>query len=287
MKQILAGIFLAHISLGAELKSFVADWENYRLRIDVQLDRSQLEDQHNLLHIRDRLKEECLLAISDVLEKMPVDNSYKLGDLLLRYPDFASTYAQFLRSLELQRFLQEGAIFSAGLDIPLRGPRGLLGILPLPYGRLRYEGLQEAEYVSEAYLLNRVQGEYLPRAARQAYSGLLIDVRSLPFSPSLAPRIFSQEGRLIYGPEYLSFQAVRQRALAGFFQSTEHPEVERRVGKKPFFVVPLDLRGKQRTDVVLAEEDVQELFAHPETLRNLQKTRVVFLVASERKISLP
>ena len=94
----------------------------------------------------------------------------------------------------------------------------------------------------------------------------------------MAPRIYSQNGRLIYGPEFIRRDVGTNRGIAAYVKSIAHAEVTRRAGKHPLLTVALAAQGKYQTNIVLATEEITKLFDHKQTVKNLLKCRVVIIV---------
>ncbi len=256
---------------------FQPDWSRYIIRVDRELETPERELGKSQ-SIRASAHEAVLLGASRPLEAFPVDNTRLLRDILAVNPTFAGEYSIFLQNLPLNRARFSGKTYYAGIDIPLRGTKGLLAILPLPWERNQYAALSDEEYISEAYESNRLRSEYRNSPAPEQYTGLIVDMRGIEFRPALAPRIFSEDGRLIYGPEFLSRRAGIERGIAGYARSLSDTELKARTGKRPLHIVALESMGHYRTDAVIAEEDAMKIFDHPTTLKNLRKAKVVFLI---------
>lgn len=257
--------------------TFIPDWENYRFVLKAKLELQSFVDRESYSVAREILLEGLREGLSYYLEELYFDQNLQIKDVLMQNPGFAQEYSFYISQINLQFFSQDGNSFHGVLEIPVRQSRGFYSILPMPWNKRNYEGLLPEEYVGQAYVVKKIQKEYI-NSVGEPYTCLIIDVRNLPFMPSFAPRVFSKNGRLIYGPEFLNAATGKERGVVGFYYSLEHPELARRVGKKALYVLPLTVSGKNQTNVVLAEEDVEDIFGHPVTLKNLRKARVAFIL---------
>ena len=164
------------------------------------------------------------------------------------------------------------------MTINLRGRKGLLKHLPLPWQNEKYELLRDAVFQGKAYANTNSYREYKLSKAPPIYTGLVVDVSEFKFNPSLAPRIYSRAGRLLYGPEFIIRLVGVRRGIAAFAKSFRQSNVKNRAGRHPLLTIALAVNGKYRTDAVISDKDAELIFQAKQTIRNLQKCRVVFLI---------
>lgn len=110
--------------------------------------------------------------------------------------------------------------------------------------------------------------------ATQPYTGLIVDARDVALQPALFPRVYGEQGEVLYGPGRVQAQAARQEGMAVYVHSMaaalEHP----RVGRRPEVLKAFSVQGKLATNaVVLApKQDLVQL------VPALQHARVVFVL---------
>lgn len=254
------------------------DWARFRINVaaTIAIDENLSVTQRDL--IRSQAKERILTRASLYLEEFFVDANWRISDVLNDNRQFSREYSLFLETIELGSLFFRSSKIETNLVIPIRGRRGLLNRVPLPWATERYQLLRKSEYIGEAYQQREAHGEYDSSLSPVRYTGLLIDARELDLRPSLAPRIYSQDGKLLYGPEYLTAQAGTSRGVASYVTEYGHKEVSRRAGRHPLLTAALSVQGRYQTNLVIASEDAARLFDHPDTLRNLQKCKVVIMV---------
>ncbi len=280
-------IYLAQAPLNSRIEAngvageqtyFEIDWENYHYMATSQILVERNTPVHERYYMRYFFRDLILQKISIGLENLYVDSSHKIMDILDANNEFKREYPLYLEAMELTRVNFRNNYIEVSTSLPLRGNKGLIGKLPLPWQTLAYAGLTEAEYVGEAYESRVAESEYRGGIVPIAYTGLLIDLRGMDVNQALAPRIYSQSGRLIYGPEYIIKEIGVQRGVASYVKSLNDYEVKNRAGEKPYFAVALSTKGKFKTDAVISDMDTAKAFEHEETLNNLLKCRVVFIV---------
>ena len=271
----LFSVFLAEGKAKVEIDTL---WDRYTIKI---LGNSLLGEKHHSFSRsfwQEENREAIIKRLSLFLENFLVDRNTQIKNILSNDPDFSREYTIFLDSLYLDRFfIREGQSFSE-MFVLLRGDRSLLSILPLPWKQLGYHDLEPSEYVGEGYLDTEAKESFKTNFLPVRYTGLIVDVRGYGLQPSLSPRILSQNGKLIYGAEFISSALGVRRGIVGFNKDLNSREVVRRAGERPMLAVALSVSGRFNTDAVISHRDLQEFFRHPGSVKNLLKCKVIFLV---------
>ena len=110
-------------------------------------------------------------------------------------------------------------------------------------------------------------------------SGLVLDVREQPdFVPSLEPRIYTDQGRLIYGPEVITRACTIRRGPAIYYTDEEKALKDPRVGMQTLYAYAAGVLGNGRSDLVLDASDAERLLASPVGRQSLHYCAVVFVV---------
>jgi hypothetical protein len=273
-------------SLEDEKTSFFIDWSSYQYKIQSNININEGVSINERFYLREQVKEIILKKISAGIENMYVDNDHKIMDMLDENKNFRREYPTYLQSVNVVRMTFRNSLIEASTALPLRGANGLLTHLPLPWGTMVYNTLKEPEYVGEAYGKTRVGNEYEAGLVPLKYSGVIIDLRGMDINEALAPRIFSQTGQLIYGPEFIMHKIGVQRGIVAYAYDMTEAEVKIRAGEAAYYTVALSTRGMYKTDVVISNQDTARLMQHTVTLENLQKCRVVFLIDKKQDIGV-
>ncbi|MDH5720826.1 MAG: hypothetical protein OEZ13_09465 [Spirochaetia bacterium] len=266
-----------------EQSNIQVDWQNYFVIVNAEFKLSKKAPISERELLREQTKEDILQLISHYLENLVVDENRLLKNILASNDEFSREYSLFLETLEMHgMFFRENKIITS-MKIPLRGKNGLLARVPLNWNHYNYESLKSNEYVGEAYQRNSYNSEYIKSLSPVKYTGLIIDVRNLDFNVSLSPKIFDQNGKLIYGEEFIPPNAGKRRGIAAFLTNLNNSEVERRVGRRPLLTTAVETSGFNKTNAVLIIRDAARIFDHEETVKNLRKCRVVFLINEKNK----
>ncbi|MES0491262.1 MAG: hypothetical protein ABUK01_14810 [Leptospirales bacterium] len=279
---LIGALFSFHAGYGIDLSNgqnrFDIYWRNYKYMISSEISLPRSLAVNERYYVRSKVREIILHKVSMDIESMFVDNSRRIRDLLDTSSVFRREYPLFLDSLTIDSLIFRNNRVESSASLALRGDNGLLRRLPLPWHILEYSTLTKPEYVGEAYEDDTVKYEYRAGVVPIAYTGIVIDLRGMKINKALAPRIFSQNGRLLYGPEFILKKIGAQRGLVGYVHKMDDAEIALRAGIRPYFTVALTTRGQYKTDVVLSREDTAKAMGHPETLTNILKCRVIFII---------
>lgn len=107
-------------------------------------------------------------------------------------------------------------------------------------------------------------------------TGLVVNARGLGLTPSMAPNIVDESGKVVYGTEVVSDKGLKQGGIVGYAKLDD--QAKDRVGDKPMVVKALRLADKSKTDVVIANGDADKLRDPNSNLSFLADGKVVLLV---------
>lgn len=120
------------------------------------------------------------------------------------------------------------------------------------------------------------QTRKVSEAGAVTYTGLVVNARGLGITPSMAPRILDEGGKVVYGTEVVSEKGLQQGGIVGYARSDE--QARERAGDKPLVVKALRLADRAKTDLVIANGDADKLRGAVSNLSFLSDGRVVLLV---------
>jgi hypothetical protein len=109
------------------------------------------------------------------------------------------------------------------------------------------------------------------------YTGVLIDARNIDLNPALFPRILNEDGRVVYGPEFLISTFAAQRGSVGYYDQMMPAQNDDRVGLNPIRINALRASGRDSTDLIISDADALRLHGSLENLKLLERCRVVIL----------
>jgi hypothetical protein len=254
----------------------VVDWQNERILLSVEWQPGQALARQSNAALRQRMREELIKKLSVVVSSL-WNRARPHSHTATREPDLSDLWS----SLRPDTFQVAENRALATMQLALRGRGSLLAHLPFGYGSELVT--ETAEALPVIYDKRPYKGEFDNSDHEPLlYTGLVIDARHLPYAPSLNLGIFTSAGRQIYGTGFVTRATAVRRGIAGFFPSDAVPAALRRAGKRPLKVTAIDLIDSGENGIVISEEDVAKLLAHPESVRNLRRARVVILVDAQR-----
>ena len=110
------------------------------------------------------------------------------------------------------------------------------------------------------------------------FTGLVIDCRDLDVKPALSPKILDENGLEIYGSAYVSREWASKHGIVGYVRDLAQAVELDRVGDTPGKVKALRASGPNRTDVVIARKDAEDIRSAAQNLKFLSECRVVLVI---------
>lgn len=148
----------------------------------------------------------------------------------------------------------------------LHGPKGFLA-------------LNDGGDLSDDFLPFRTERwpDFGPQTNRRRWEALVISAPYLKVTPALAPRIWTESGRLIYDVSFVPVEAASESGFVTYAWTPFH--VVRTALPNAFHCIALTTRTPTGTDIVLADEDADHFLSSPSSLEVLRNCRVVILAA--------
>ena len=178
-------------------------------------------------------------------------------------------------------YMSDGSV-EMEAELFLRGELMDLLLPPTGGGKRITDGLRcplcgqpwpEEQEVPEDIQLVPIEEEH-----RGPFSGLIVDGRGLDVSPALAPKVFNEEGKTVYGVEFANRAPSLEAGIVGYEQDFERAQKDKRVGPNPLVVKSLRALGPNKTDLEIDKNDSALLHSMPEHLQFMKECRVIILV---------
>ncbi len=107
------------------------------------------------------------------------------------------------------------------------------------------------------------------------YSSLVIDTRGLRVEPMILPSVFSEEGLEVYGRFRVDIRHSTKYGIVAYATSQDEAMNNRLAGDRPYYTVALrEMKGCP----VIADRDVRKILSSPETVAQLKRCRVIFII---------
>jgi hypothetical protein len=110
------------------------------------------------------------------------------------------------------------------------------------------------------------------------YTGLIIDATGMDANPAMLPKIFSQNGQVLFGTGKIDREYVVKHGLMGYQRSLEKAKSLNRVGNNPLIISPISIRGTNRSDFVVSPQDAERIRMAASQQNFLGQCRVVAVV---------
>ncbi|MFN4215777.1 MAG: hypothetical protein ACK4HQ_00030 [Brevinematales bacterium] len=239
----------------------VINWTQGKIRCEVRLPFSP-NASPNIGKTRAQIESEVR---SELREKLVKAMGYiQISDLFL-LRDYYSMQSQIRNEL-LERvneafyypLIQEGNFAKGIAELDFFGPKGIAPIFFRDISKISL-----SSYIQKQRDLDW-------------YDGIIVDVfLYTQFLPSLYFRIYDEENNLIYGPEVVDENVLFNHGVCEYVASLGAAFQSRRLGTKIFYVVPLMVRGRNPTEVVISSKDAKKLLANARTHEAIKTGRVV------------
>jgi hypothetical protein len=110
------------------------------------------------------------------------------------------------------------------------------------------------------------------------FTGLVINAKGLEVQEALSPKILMEDGRVVYGAEWVNPETPKDQGLVGYIRGIQDAKSHERVTATPFVVKALRVTGGNKTDLVISDADAQTLHVVPEHLEFLENARVLVVL---------
>ncbi len=117
-----------------------------------------------------------------------------------------------------------------------------------------------------------------PSVTSKLYTGLVVDARELSVRPAMAPKIMNEDGKEIYGSDYVSRDFAVREGIVGYIKDPTAAQTNPRVADKPLFIKAVKVLGNSRVDLTVSNADAVIIHDVAQKLGILEKCRVIILV---------
>ncbi|MGC8765621.1 MAG: hypothetical protein ACP5QT_07020 [Brevinematia bacterium] len=251
-------------NLVEEIPAFDAeiDWTSGILRAKITIPSSQSEA--NIGRFYDRVQNEVNEALQSRLNKaigvVRLSRDFKASDYYNAYPEIRYEVYSHLENARYYPVVKDGNSFKGMAELFLYGKDGILGIF--------FKNLQKRDVTN--YIDEMKDLEY--------FDTLVIDMLLFKdFSPSVAPRIYDEDGLLLYGPETMDYESFLKNGGCLFTRSLSYAFSSQRTGKRVFYTMPKGITGMLNTDIVLFNSDAARLFASRRSIKYINQGNVIIV----------
>lgn len=131
--------------------------------------------------------------------------------------------------------------------------------------------------IPEGVKLVPLENELTPQ-----YTGVLIDARDILVNPALFPKIFSDEGKEVYGLSFATAEYVSAQGLVNYTTSFSDAYQSDLLGINPLRITALRSTGQNKTDIIISDASAKMMHSSQHNLGLLEQCRVVILLAEQK-----
>ncbi|MFH0974287.1 MAG: hypothetical protein V1874_00720 [Spirochaetota bacterium] len=107
------------------------------------------------------------------------------------------------------------------------------------------------------------------------YTALIVDGRGHNIKPMLFPSVYSDSGLEIFGRRFIDSSQAVKRGMVSYCYNEDQAFIDARSGNSPYFAAAVD--GLNNCPVI-SEKDTRRLLSSRQTINNLKKCRVIFII---------
>ncbi len=218
--------------------------------------------------------------IKDPLLTLCVDSNHSLGDYILEHRVSLEDVMKIMTSGEKTPgyFDNESFLFKTKKNLNLNDISSLFVRHNEPYSRKKS----------------------IDMISSRAYTGIIIDARGqLPVhgdftkervNPCFFPKIWNEKMEVVYERNMMESALEKEIGECVYDWSDDKRRYKDRIGSDPLHITALKVYGRNRTDLIISEDDTLRIFSVPENAELLKKGKVVILLERdvlEHDVSAP
>lgn len=97
-----------------------------------------------------------------------------------------------------------------------------------------------------------------PKAKKQRWTGLVLDVRHLPYVPAMTFRVYDEKGRAVYGMEFAEQKNYLKSGLCSYFTNISYATGDAGVADNPIIAKAVRL-GDGNVDIFISDADADKI----------------------------
>lgn len=199
----------------------------------------------------------------ETVKKLQVTGTQTLGDIVKKKDTTLSAVETLLHDAPVVKtdYLTDGSVkikAQIGLD-------GALSQLILPAEIIQLESIH-------------MENHQQKHDQKDNYSGIIIDVRGLPFKPAMSLKLIDESNKEVYGPKYVSRECSVQWGICEYAKQIDLVKMAKRLGNNPLMVKGIKLKPSSASTIIISNTDVSKIRDSVENLVFLKECRVVIVM---------
>ena len=221
---------------------------------------------------RSEAKNDARLKLLETVKRIKIDSTRSVGDMAAKNRTIMTQIKQMVYDAQeiekLRKYMSDGSV-EVLLQMNLHG--GFTQLV-LPEAIRQIEGIKQIKPGAKS---TDVDTDLVSKA----YTGLLVDARSIDVHPALVFKIMDENLEEVFGPAFVSREFVVQHGMAAYYTNAQAAKVDPRVVHRPLVVKALRTDWPSRSDIVISTTDASKLKSASHHLLFLKEARVVILLS--------
>lgn len=199
-------------------------------------------------------KMDAMRNILEVIKGIRISSETTFGDQMLKSDLIHAKVEGLVKGAKVvdTKYFSDGAV-DIVVEMPLFGP--LVNLALPPTG--------EHQFIS---------------GSREIASGLIIDARGTSFMMALAPQVFDEAGKEVYGPSKVDNQVALREGVVSYYRDQDEARKSGQVGEKPIVVKAVKVNPPNSSNLVVSKGDANRLREPGVDLTFLRNGKVAILV---------
>lgn len=201
-------------------------------------------------------KADALRNILETLKGVRVDSQTLVVNAMTQSDMIRTQVQGIVRGAKVvdKRYLPDGAV-EVTVEIPMTGPLAQALLPPTAFG-----------------------SQSVPKAGNPVYTGIVLDSRGLNLRPAMAPKVFDEDGREVYGSAFVSQEWATKYGILGYVKDLDAAQKNDRVATNPLLIKAVKVTGTGGSDIVISSADAQGLRDLTKNLSFLEQCRALAVV---------
>jgi len=226
----------------------------------------------NSLKALSEAKNDARLKMLETVAQIKMDSSRTIGDMAAGHKTIMNQIKDMVydanENQKFRKYMSDGSV-EVYLKMNLRGGFTQL-VLP--------QEIRQIDVIKQIKPSANSSAD-IPNSTSEAYTGLLVDARSIEVVPALFFKIVDESLQEVFGPAYVSREFVVQQGMAAYYTDMASARSDPRISDHPLTVKALRTDWPSRCDMVISNADASRLQGASEHLQFLKESRVVILLS--------
>ena len=207
---------------------------------------------------RERAMEEIISAVKEVR----VDGEYLVVDLIKNNDDFQrKLYGVVSSKIRYHEYPVDFRTSGCKATLSISN---ILAVLPYQYQSEDFPGR-------------------IDMPVSTYYTSVIVDTRRIKAQPMVSPSIYNENGLEIYGRNYVDINSAVRYGMVTYVNTVSEAMKHSRAGEHPYYTIALK---KLNGCPVIADKDVKKIYGNDDTLMELRKCRVIFIIRKDNEKSV-